>query len=215
MQSYKPPRDRDARTIIRGYVYQAELTIARWLELEPGQMLELEHGEDIDLVAQAITAKDEYEQYRLLEQVKHREQSVTLKTSAAIAAIVNFYEHRLANPDMPLLFRYTTNALVGRERRSPMPGGMAAINVWEQIRRGALEGAVQNKAIEGIRRLLLESRCPEDISEESWRRFQNHLQQANQAQLLEFIRTFEWSTGIRSVRELRQELKRWLVEKGY
>lgn len=215
MQSYKPPRDRDARATIRGYVYQAELTIARWLELEPGQILELEHGEDIDLVAQVVTAKDEYEQYRLLEQVKHREQAVTLKTSAAIAAIVNFYEHRLANPDMPLLFRYTTNALVGRERRSPMPRGMAAINAWEQIRGGALEGADQNKAIEGIRCLLLESRCPEDIPEESWKRFRNHLRQANQAQLLEFIRTIEWSTGARPVRELRQELKRRLIEKGF
>jgi len=215
MQSYRPPRDRDARATIRGYVYQAELTIARWLELEPGQILELEHGEDIDLVAQAITTEDEYEQYRLLEQVKHREQTVTLKTSAAISAIVNFYEHRLANPDMPLLFRYTTNALVGRERRSPMPGGMAAIDAWEQIRGGALKGKGQIKAIEGIRRLLLESRCPEDIPEESWKRFQNHLQQANQAQLLEFIRTFEWSTGTRSVRELRQELKRRLIEKGF
>ena len=82
MPSYRSPRDRDARATIRGYVYQAELTIARWLELEPGQILELEHGEDIDLVAQAITTEDEYEQYRLLEQVKHREQTVTLKTSA-------------------------------------------------------------------------------------------------------------------------------------
>src|SRR5260370_38358571 len=96
-----------------------------------------------------------------------------------------------------------------------MPGGMAAIDAWEQIRGGALKGKGQIKAIEGIRRLLLESRCPEDIPEESWKRFQNHLQQANQAQLLEFIRTFEWSTGTRSVRELRQELKRRLIEKGF
>src|SRR2546421_13086167 len=124
MLSYRPPRDRDARATIRGYVFQAELTIARWLELEPGQILEVEHGEDIDLVAQAVTAKNEYEQYRLLEQVKHREQAVTLKTSGAIAAIVNFYEHRLSNPDLLLFFRYTTNALVGCERRSPLLGGI-------------------------------------------------------------------------------------------
>jgi len=191
------------------------MTIARWLELEPGQILEVEHGEDIDLIAQAITAKEEYEQYRLLEQVKHREQAVTLKTNAAIAAIVNFYEHRLANPGLPLLFRYTTNALVGRERRSPMPGGMAVIHAWEQIRNGALEEANRNKAMEGIRRLLLESRRPEDIPEESWQRFQNHLRQVDQSQLHEFIRTFEWSTGTRAVRELRQELKRRLIEKGF
>ncbi len=215
MQSYRPPRDRDARATIRGYVYQAELTIARWLELEPGQILELEHGEDIDLVAQAITTEDEYEQYRLLEQIKHHEQTVTLKTNAAIAAIVNFYEHRLANPDIPLFFRYTTNAFVGRERHSPMPGRMAAIEVWERIRKGELKGTGQNKAIEAIRFLLIESRCPEDIPEESWKRFHNYLQQANQTQLLEFIQTFEWSTGTKSVRELRQELKRRLIEKGF
>jgi len=213
--SYKPPRDRDARATIRGYVYQADLTIARWIELDPGQILEVEHGEDIDLVAQAITAEDEYEQYRLLEQVKHREQAVTLKTGTAIAAIVNFYEHRLVNPDLPLLFRYTTNALIGRERRSPMPGGMAAIHAWEQIRNGTLEEANRNKAIKGIRHLLLESRRPEDIPEESWQRFQNHLRQVDQSQLYEFIRAFEWSTGTSAVRELRQELKRRLLEKEF
>jgi len=111
--------------------------------------LSWKHGEDIDLIAQAITTGNEYEQYRLLEQVKHREQAVTLKTGAAVAAIVNFYEHRLANPEMPLLFRYTTNAFVGRERRSPMPGGIAAIDAWEQIRRGVLEETDQNQGDRG------------------------------------------------------------------
>ena len=41
--------ERDAWATIRGYVYQVDLTIQRWLELEPGFELELERGEDVDI----------------------------------------------------------------------------------------------------------------------------------------------------------------------
>ena len=50
MPSFEPPRDRTADAAIRGYVYQIDRTIERWLKLEPGQILELERGEDIDIV---------------------------------------------------------------------------------------------------------------------------------------------------------------------
>jgi len=40
--------NRDAYATIRGFLYQAVLTIQAWLRLAPGEMLELESGEDID-----------------------------------------------------------------------------------------------------------------------------------------------------------------------
>jgi hypothetical protein len=72
-------RDRDAWATIRGFVYQVETTIERWLELRPDQLLELERGEDIDTVQKALFS-DEGEQARLLEQIKHREESLTIRS---------------------------------------------------------------------------------------------------------------------------------------
>src|SRR2546428_385083 len=114
MPSFTLLRDRDAWATIRGFVYQVDLTILRWFNLQPDQVLELEHGEDIDLVSKAVTASDHDTRCRLLEQVKRREVSLTLRTPEAIAALVNFFEHRTANPHTTLLFRYTTNARIGR-----------------------------------------------------------------------------------------------------
>src|SRR5215213_5891391 len=91
--SFQPPRDRDAFSTIRGFVYQVDLTILRWLSLQEGQHLELERGEDIDLVGQALAANDSAEAWRVLEQVKHRERNLTLREPAAIEALVNAVEH--------------------------------------------------------------------------------------------------------------------------
>ena len=49
MELIAPKPDRDAYATISGFVCQADLTILRWLNLQPGQALELESGEDIDL----------------------------------------------------------------------------------------------------------------------------------------------------------------------
>lgn len=54
-------RDRDARAAVRGFVYQVDLTIDRWLHLQADQVLELERGEDIDLVTQSLASTpDQY-----------------------------------------------------------------------------------------------------------------------------------------------------------
>jgi hypothetical protein len=76
MIDYVTTRSRDAWATIRGYVYQVDLTILRWLSLTEGQQLELERGEDIDTVSKNLTEMFKAtpdEQQRLLEQVKHRD----------------------------------------------------------------------------------------------------------------------------------------------
>jgi hypothetical protein len=40
----------DACATIAGFVYQVNVTIQHWLKLGPGEHLELEAGEDIDIV---------------------------------------------------------------------------------------------------------------------------------------------------------------------
>jgi hypothetical protein len=76
---FVPPRDRDACAAIRGFVYQVDLTIRRWLDLAPDEVLELKRGEDIDLVCSAILGGSD-ESSRLLEQVKHRAERVSLRS---------------------------------------------------------------------------------------------------------------------------------------
>src|SRR5260370_34855484 len=81
---FHTPRNRDAWPTIQGYVYQVELSIVRWLDLLPGEELELECGEDIDKISETITADGE-EQDRLLEQVKHLGSvSVTFRSSQVL-----------------------------------------------------------------------------------------------------------------------------------
>ena len=50
-----PVKNRDAWATIRGFVYQVDLTINRWLALTENQVLELEKGEDIDIVSKSLS----------------------------------------------------------------------------------------------------------------------------------------------------------------
>src|SRR5437879_4880922 len=104
MTSFALRRDRDAWATIRGFVYQVDLSIERWLNLTPGQTLELERGEDIDLISQALISPAE--EYRLLEQVKHRDNVLTLQTPEVKAALACFVEHWQTNPGSNLIFRF-------------------------------------------------------------------------------------------------------------
>jgi hypothetical protein len=137
LDAFKPPRDRDAWAAILGFVYQVDLTIRRWLDLASDETLELECGEDIDLVSASSGFGDE-EKGRRLEQVKHRQEPITLVSPPAVFAIACAVEHRAANPQLKLRFRFTTNARVAKERfsRHPSPG----ILVWEELRTGGNPG---------------------------------------------------------------------------
>ena len=44
----------DAYATIRGFVFQANLTVLQWLNLSKNEHLELECGEDIDVVGKAV-----------------------------------------------------------------------------------------------------------------------------------------------------------------
>ncbi|MCA1555834.1 MAG: hypothetical protein LC747_04005, partial [Acidobacteria bacterium] len=100
--------------------------------------VELERGEDIDTIQRAMSSVGD-EQARLLEQVKVRENNLTLRSDAARAALASFFEHYQANSASTLSFRYVTNAQIGTERGSPVPDRTPLIIIWEQIRTGSLD----------------------------------------------------------------------------
>lgn len=211
MVAFNPPRDRDAWASIRGFVYQVDLTIRRWLDLAPEKVLELERGEDIDLVSSSILAEGE-ESSRLLEQVKHREQPVTLLSEPAVFAIACAIEHREANPQLTLRFRFTTNARVGKERFSqhPQPG----IEAWEDIRSGATGADNLPAAVAAIRSILKAARKPSSLNPEAWAAYSAAMEHGSDAELLDFIRVFEWGTRTEDATNLRPALTQLLVSSG-
>lgn len=210
--TFSTPRERDARATIRGYVYQVELTIARWLDIQAEEQLELERGEDIDLVSSAVTAHGN-EQERILEQVKHLESvSVTLHSAQVLAALANFHTHRVANPSISLQLRFTTNAERGRERNSSFPENIRGLDVSEAIRLGTLQDPPLNIALAGIRTLLLRDRPPEKLPQAMWQSFQDFVKQTSDEELHRFIQACEWSTGTTEARALQPLIQQRLQD---
>ena len=110
--------NRDASDTIAGFVYQVDVTLLRWLNLQSDEVLELERGEDIDIIQKWLDGGD----LRTLEQVKRRSSSVTLRSADALAAIANFCEHKANNPSARLRFRFLTTGRTGKEKKWPLSG---------------------------------------------------------------------------------------------
>ncbi|KOR36820.1 hypothetical protein AM228_10570 [Planktothricoides sp. SR001] len=214
MSSFNVPRDRDAWSTIRGYVYQVDLTIQRWLYLEPNQILEIERGEDIDIVTTALIAGSEEERNRLLEQVKHREKSLTLRTPEAIAAIANFLDHCQTNPRAEIIFQFTTNTKVGKERPSPLPKQIPAIEAWELLRSGKVEEENRSKLITGIREILKSVKKPGDLHENTWQKFSDFIKTATDETFFELIYKFYWNTKAPDAKSLKSILQEKLLNRG-
>lgn len=205
------PRDRDAFATIRGFVYQVDLTIERWLTLASDDALELERGEDIDLIAGALRLPME-ERDRVLEQVKHREEGLTLRSSSAIEALASAVELRAANPDLKLRFRYTTNAPVALEKPTPLARKTPAIVCWMQCRDGVFTAPERTEVLEAIYRLLSQATKPSKLAEETWRRFQQEFIAFEESRLLALVNTFEWSPGAPPADSFADRLVGHLIE---
>ena len=183
---------RDATVVIRGYVYQVNTTLLKWIELLPDHRLELEAGEDIDVVRQAVTASDGPD--RLLAAVKHRERNLTLRSPEALAALATFHEHRQSNPTLKLAFVYLTNSSVGTEAPPITSAGTPGIYLWQQVRDGSIGGKRKASAISAIRQFLRERAAPPDLALSTWESFVRHLKRSTNAELNRLIDDFEWST---------------------
>lgn len=213
--SFAESRDGDASAIIGGYVYQVELTIARWLDLQTGQILELERGEDIALAFKFLTATGEKEQL-LLEQIKKRMRPLTLRRPEALTTIVHFFEHRKINPSLELLFRYTTNARYGCEKHLPESLKPSAIQAWEQLRKGQLDGSARHGVIEGLRTFLSGKVAkPKEIDVKTWLDFQTYIKEIGVEPLRAFVQAFEWRTGTDDTSTLRNNLQQRLITEGH
>ncbi len=213
---FQPPRNRDASAAVRGYVFQVDRTVERWLRLEANQVLELERGEDIDLVSRMIAGGNASgPETRLLEQIKHRETTITLRTGAVIEALGNFHDHRQHNPNEDLRFCFLTNATVGCEQLNPFPKRVPGITLWEQIRTAQI-GENEIPALVGqLRQFLANLAKPDTLPEAVWRSWLDFLVTAPPEQMRTFIDRFEWSAGQPEAAEMPVVLRGTLLSLGY
>lgn len=201
-------RDRDAQAAIRGFVYQVDLTILRWLKLDDADLLLPERAEDIDIIAQWMNGGDE----QLLEQVKNLSGNVTLNTPAVRGALAGFYEHRAANPGKPLSFRFSTNAEIVRERTSHFDDKVPGIQAWNETRTAANASATR---IASIRKTLAEASKPDDLATQTWDDFIAFVNTAPDAGLIDFVRTVEFSCGLGDDQETKLLVIEQLTSGGY
>lgn len=210
MDSFVTIRDRDAWATIRGYVYQVDQTIHSWLNLQPSQVLELERGEDIDVVFGTIDLSGE-EQSRLLEQIKYLDKNITLRTPQVLEALASFHEHLVHNPSINLSLAFVTNSEPTVERPSPMPKGKPGIVIWRELCSGSIHEKERRAALRGIRAVLSTAVKPENLRPETWVPFHTFITGCGDDELIEFIRRIEWKTRNLSANDISIHIKQQLV----
>ncbi|WP_066066154.1 hypothetical protein [Neobacillus soli] len=211
MDSFKTVRDRDAWATIRGYVYQVDLTIDRWIDLKDNDLLELERGEDVDIVSEAITSTGA-QRNRILEQIKHRDKNITLRSSEAIEAMVSFYDHLQYNTGKKLVFRFITNAKISTERPALFHDKVAGISVWEKLRTGTEKENKITERLKNIREFLKLTSRPSAIGVTLWNNWIKFIKKSNDEVLMKFIKNFEWSSSNTPFQRLEEKIQKKLVD---
>lgn len=203
-------RDRDAWSTIRGFVYQAELIVAQWLELPESHVIELELGEDIDVVRHTLDS-DPHDISRLLQQVKHSERSVTLRKQTVTEFLAAAIEHRHSNPHLDLAFRYVTNVAPGTERPTPLSPPCPAILRWQQLCSNSdLE---REPDVGRLLQILQSVERPPKLSEDTWSRYKEFLNRGDLSEFASFMKSIHWSTGSGDLEAVVDRITNTLVTK--
>lgn len=193
--------NRDAWSTIRGFVYQVDLTILRWLHLKDNEILELEKGEDIDVITKDFQEK---EISRELGQVKYRDSKISLNQELTLEVLFNFFVHKQNNPTEIFFFRFITNAKYTVERPALFIDGKAGIEAWIELFKSAtanieddrlqiIKDHLKGKIVEKI--ITNPTKIKDDQIEiqKNWNDFKNFIEDSNN--LLKFIKDFEWSVN--------------------
>jgi len=208
--SYVSDSLRDASDVIAGFVFQIDRTIERWLQLRDDEILELERGEDLDVIQ---LAGEDVPETRILEQMKRRSTSaVSLKSADALTAVAHFCEHRKNNPSVRLRFRFLTTGALAKEQAWKRPG--TAISTWQSIQREQLTDDDQKDALDGIREFLSTCSAPDGINLDIWALVEELAKKENSPALLEVIESFEWGLGAADYLEVETAVKQALLRTG-
>jgi hypothetical protein len=202
-------RDRDAHSTIRGFVYQIDLTIQRWLTLDEAETLYPERAEDIDIVARWMTDGGP----QLLEQIKNLSGTISLNTSSTRSALAGFHEHMIANPSRGLHFRFSTNARITRERTSHFEDNIPGIMAWNLARDNTKPFSVA--FVTALRRTFSSAPKPQDVADTTWTPFQKFMTACDAEEIERFVRSVEFSCNLQEYTATKELLLDLLVSAGY
>lgn len=205
-----PLQNRDASHIIRGFLYQIELTIKRWIELDESAVLELERGEDIDIVQRAWSAQET----RILEQIKLRSSSVSLRSPEILETLANFFSSFKTNQNLDLRFRYLTNAQTAVERGVDFGEKRAGLEVWNEFAAGHLRPAEAGAFLKNLREFLPKVNRPDKVRTRDWKLFRGFFQKES-ADLSAFVERVEWSFGNPEVTGIAMQIEAALMQTGH
>jgi len=188
--------NRDAWSSIRGYVYQVDHTISRWLDIKPLERIELERGEDYDLIDLDNNGQ---EILRELVQVKHRENNLTLNSDIIIEAIGNYYQHKINNPDINIFFHFVTNTDYGVERPAIFENGVGGIETWIALQKdSAIKhndkkwNKIRQHLVSKINQEIGNTKPTETAKLAFLNSFAAYLSDANSEQSLPFFKNILW-----------------------
>ena len=148
---------------------------------------------------------------RELEQIKHLDAPITLRTPASKTALANAVSHFVENPDQELLFRFCTNASVTTERPSPFEDRSAAIEIWEKLRKGKLKKKDASERLDNLLPFLSDLKKPDDADKAAWEQFLEQVGKWSTEDLKKFIGRFEWSTQLPSAVDIVSKIEAKLV----
>ncbi len=199
---------RDAFPAIRGFVYQVHLTILQWFRLRHGQILELEKGEDFDVITKEI---EEQKEIRELGQVKFLERGISLNQRKILDIVFNYFEHKRNNPGHNLVFRFLSNTNCVIESPSLFLDTTKGIEAWEILRtQGEIDNT--NTYYQGIKRHLKESAShiidkldEKGFESTGWREFLQSLESDEFVQ--DLIGGFAWSLKTGDVNQVEQLIR--------
>jgi len=184
--------NRDAYATIRGFIYQAVLTVQAWLALSKNEVLELESGEDIDwrrLAEGALSSRGDAD--RVLGQVKYRMKGLSLRSETSLASLVNFHQHRVRNSQLHLRFRLLSNAKAVQERGHVHASGLKGIELWSSLK--TLSDPVEQAArLKFLRNVLVAPSEPASIDRGQLADFRLFVRKGSDAEFLDFVQSFSW-----------------------
>lgn len=220
MTEFQTNSNRDAWSSIRGYVYQIRYTVLLWVKLEDGNELQCEAGEDLDEVSREIGAEENPTSIieRVLNQVKHREENLTLRDHGLLDCLSSYLETIRANSSAQLRLRYVTNIAAGREQGSSFPGGLGGIPALIELGSGTFSFQDRTATLDEFRRIIASKGCWHPAGSPPSLRFSNFksfVAQAAEEELLRFLNSVDWATGAWSFEQLNLEVQAALISRGF
>ncbi|MES2642464.1 MAG: hypothetical protein V4850_23475 [Myxococcota bacterium] len=211
---FRTEEEREAVATIAGFCYQVDQTIHHWLQLADDQRLFLEGGEDIDVIAPALSGVA-FDEDRLVTQVKRLSGTITLRSVSAISAVAHLAGHRHRNPNVHVHMNFLTTAQAGQERPNPFSPPRRALLRWNELGGEGADLTEDAADLATIQGLLASAEQPKKgVSDEDWKVFRALLEADPVVGVVPLLRGLRWNLDAKDSKELAEGSRRRLVERG-